>query len=575
MRYLEVKLSPWLASDKLGSVKFFLILMICFGSASLSSGSCNVTMLEAKCSGTNMDTVPQDLNPQLQRLDISHNIIGYVSDMAGYPNLIDLKISHNLILDLGSNCFQNSHMMISMDISHNSLGRIEYSDFNGLRSLVTLDLSSNQIDYISRGAFSSLTHLQTLNLASNRLAVGEGFPQDLFTQANRQTLRYLDLSDNMFLSVPSSSLRNMEDLSDLDLSSNKLGKIDSREFDGIGRKLTSLKIKNCGLHTVGSNAFIGLDTLRELDMSNNYLNDVPNEAFRKLQSLEILYIGTNNFQHISKDDFGTLENLIELDMNGCHGNGIEIHPGAFQENSNLAILNITKCPGLRELDPSFSLQDLPNLRSVSLHGCGLSTIPHRLVDWTDIQHFDISNNPLYCDCMILFLAEILKEHLDWEEVTCAGPEDMEGVEVEDVDEKEMNCEEEGDAGLVLGLSLGMLSLLVLCVAMAVFIWKKKPWITSFRQNRRNRKRLSANYTGKDSIKVLQNLTLDTDKRFIPLPGLDSHNETETDYGFNSHLSLHGDNSLHSPIYAEVTETIPNYGIPLGTASFPDIKISEI
>jgi len=394
----------------------------------------------------------------------------------------------------------------------------------------------------------------------------------------------------MFLSVPSSSLRNMEDLSDLSLSSNKLGKIDSREFEGIGRKLTSLNLVNCGLHTVGNEAFTGLDTLRELDLSNNYLNAIPNEAFRKLQSLEILYIGTNNFQNIFQHDFATLENLVEFDINGCHGNGIEIHPGAFKDNSNLAVLNITKCPGLRELDPSFSLQDLPNLRSVSLHGCGLSTIPHRLVDWTDIQHFDLTNNPIYCDCRILFLADILKEHLDWGEVTCTGPTEMEGREVEDVDDEEMNCEDDGDGGFVLGLTMGMLCLVVICVAMAVFIWKKKPWITSFRQNRRNRKRLSANYTGKDSIKVLQNLTLDTDKRFIPLPGLDSHNETETDYVINSNNSihsLHGRSSLHgrnsnhslqvphSPIYAEVTETVPNYGIPLGTASFPDIKISEI
>ena len=312
---------------------------------------------------------------------------------------------------------------------------------------------------------------------------------------------------------------------------------------------------------IDENAFNGLNTLRYLDISNNDLNDVPNNAFKYLGLLESLYIGSNNLEKITANDFEHLGNLKKIIFNSCHhGRSLNIELDAFEHNTNLEMLNITKCPGLERLNTHLSLQDLPYLQSVNLHGCGLTSIPEHFLDWSTLRHLDLSSNPLHCDCRLLFLQEF--PGLLEEGVICNTPTELAGRRLEEVDELECD-EEEGDGGLLLGVTLSMTVLAVVMIVVGIVMWRKKPWGRSFRQNRRNRKRLSANYTGKDSIKVIQNSHVEPDgKRFINLPGLDRHSETDTD-------------NIPSPIYAEVTETVPNYGIPIGTASFPDVKVSEL
>ena len=268
----------------------------------------------------------------------------------------------------------------------------------------------------------------------------------------REKLRFLDLSDNQLEDVPTEALRDMVDLSDLNLSGNKLGKLVNGEFERLGKKLTTLSLSNCGLHTLGESAFEGLQTLRVLDLSNNELREVPNKAFKKLTSLETLYLGRNRISRITRRDFVSLTNLRRFQMLGCTSHTLLVEWGSFAENSNLAELNITLCH--TTFDERFSLKELAVLRRVNFHGIGLTAVQEDLLDWVSIERADLSSNPFVCDCRISFLVEVLRQRPELSTPggpRCKEPDGLADTRLADLRREDLECPTEKDVGLIVTL----------------------------------------------------------------------------------------------------------------------------
>jgi len=531
----------------------------------LLHGSCDTTCIcdhhSVDCKDRQLDNIPNDLNPYITRLDVRRNEIKYVSNMEAYSRLEYLDLSDNEIVEIKPHCFRESSEILTLNLRENNIGTVGLNDLQGLRQLATVNLADNAIDNITAGAFKWSDNLQSVNLANNRL---DGLHPDTFRGPVRGTLRGLDLSGNHFRTIPREALAGLVDLTSLDFSGNPVGKIDSGEFQQIGGKLIELNLSGCQLYHVGAIAFYGLNSLKRLDLSNNGLTEVPNRAFNNLGMLEELKIGRNKLKYVGKKDFLSLKNLKHFFVEGCNAGELTLKEGIFRENTNLESILI-KCPDLKSISDDVSLIHLSVLRSLNLHGSGLQSVPEHLTNYHDLATLDLSSNPLHCDCNLAFLHS-LPPDIQLSGV-CSSPDRVVNTDIRRLREKDYKCDNSSkNAGLIAGLTITAI-LAAVGIVVAVFWWRKKPWSLSIFKHKRKRKRLSANFSGsKKDIKVVQNDDIDATAGFLQLPGLEDYGDTKDESEHNEHLYAE---------VAEVTETVPNYNIPLTNVQCPDVKISVL
>uniref|UniRef100_W5MZP4 Extracellular leucine rich repeat and fibronectin type III domain containing 2 n=1 Tax=Lepisosteus oculatus TaxID=7918 RepID=W5MZP4_LEPOC len=115
-------------------------------------------------------------------------------------------------------------------LNENKLKAVFFSSLSRFTNLTDLNLTKNEISYIEDGAFAGQSNLQVLQLGYNKLTNltegmlrGLGRMQCLFVQHNLIEV----ISTNAFWECPS--------LTSLDLSSNKLARLDPATFTGLSR----------------------------------------------------------------------------------------------------------------------------------------------------------------------------------------------------------------------------------------------------------------------------------------------------------------------------------------------------
>ncbi|XP_056643309.1 toll-like receptor 8 [Diorhabda sublineata] len=201
----------------------------------------------------------------------------------------------NATLDL-SNC---SIKYISENYFQNyDLGRLNlcYNNFKTLKNgvfknsyIVQLDLCHSQIYIIENEAFLGL-HVSILNISNNHL-------EDLQFLQQITTVRSIDLSNNNIKSIYLEELRNLKDLTHINLSYNKIISIPTHSFS--------------------------LNNIKLIDLSNNNIKQIKNGTFVNIQNLEELYLQSNNIEIIDDDAFQYLPVLQKVDLRGTSIYGIK------------------------------------------------------------------------------------------------------------------------------------------------------------------------------------------------------------------------------------------------------------
>ncbi|KAG5278759.1 hypothetical protein AALO_G00102420, partial [Alosa alosa] len=125
---------------------------------------------------------------------------------------------------------QINNTVHDLRLNENKLKAIFFSSLSRFTNLTDLNLTKNEISYIEDGAFASQANLQVLQLGYNKLTNltegilrGLGRMHSLFLQHNLIEV----IANNAFWECPS--------LSSLDLSSNKLARIDPSTFTVLNR----------------------------------------------------------------------------------------------------------------------------------------------------------------------------------------------------------------------------------------------------------------------------------------------------------------------------------------------------
>ena len=200
---------------------------------------------------------------------------------------------------------------------------------------------------------------------------------------------------------------------------------------------------------------------------------------KQLIHLEVLHVGNNQINEIRYSDIKSLENLREFYMDGCYrdsARGMRVYPDAFKENIKLRTISITKCDGLKKIeDNTFSL--LTDLHMLNLHGNGIESIEANAIDFSTLEWFDLSGNPIQCTCKIepwlpqirkLNEKSISKEYGDIPTVRCAEPNRLAGRAIGELTSNDINCNE-GDLDGMSSVAVVLTTVAVLIVFLALLV----------------------------------------------------------------------------------------------------------
>lgn len=154
--------------------------------------------------------------------------------------------------------------------------------FRGLPNLVGLYLDDNEVP-LSAYLFGELTHLERLTLRGNKIN-----------------------------SIPANSFAGLSNLTYFDLSKNDIAVIDADITSSLNTQLQHLSLRDNKITRISSDTFADLTGLIYLDLSDNPLEDLTDDVFRGLNSLEELFLDNNEITSISEELFHNLVGLKSL-----------------------------------------------------------------------------------------------------------------------------------------------------------------------------------------------------------------------------------------------------------------------
>ncbi|XP_065073448.1 insulin-like growth factor-binding protein complex acid labile subunit [Ochlerotatus camptorhynchus] len=400
-----------------------------------NSCTCDDEKLHVTCGEGTLDVLPIALNPSIRRLVIKfHKIRSVDTSIQFYTELTMLDLSYNHLLNIPETIFMYQTKLLQLHLNNNKIGALSNKTFEGMTELRVLNLRGNFIDQITSEMFKVLPKLEELNLGGNR--IGQLDPEAF---EGLGELRVLYLDDNAIKTIPTLSLTPLKTLAELYMGTNSLYKIQPGAFEGL-QSLRRLDIHGSMLVNITIDTFRGLENIRSLDLSDNHLLKVPTVQMSALKRLEDLVIGQNDFDVVPEGAFFGLSNLKSIDISGAL-NLKCIQSGAFSANPNLESITIASNKELLELDEG-AFSGLPHIKKVILRDNKISTFREELLPWKHLTEFDVSENPLSCDCQMLWLRNLLhRKNIETDEaqIVCVFPDRLHGEPLREISAEMLGC----------------------------------------------------------------------------------------------------------------------------------------
>lgn len=340
-------------------------------------------------SSNNISNLKEDVFaclPTLQRLSLSENQISVVlpSALSGLNNSLRcLDLSFNKISCLNNGVFTGLQSLRLLNLAGNNLESLKGDCFHGLTSLHELDVSANHISSLDDGVFSELNNLQRLNLSGNRLyALGDQCFRGLLH------LQQLDVSRNRISSVSPGTFQSMGSLMELILADNPvLGRLQQElmVLVGTGRRLQTVDVSRSGLTQVPAAL---TRSIRTLQLAGNSVTTIRCGDLDSYPLLQLLNLADNQLEELEEDALGRLEVLSTLYLSGNH---LLIIPRSLP--AGLITLHLQR-NHIQQLNSS-DFQGLPRLKHLSLRCSGITVIQNgAFSQLTALETLDISENPL-------------------------------------------------------------------------------------------------------------------------------------------------------------------------------------
>ncbi|XP_078694333.1 uncharacterized protein LOC144923569 [Branchiostoma floridae x Branchiostoma belcheri] len=298
--------------------------------------------------------------------------------------LVHLNLSHNLLEDV-PRCVTELKNLETLNMNHNKI-RVLGDAVKMLNTLRSFDVSSNYIEEIPF-AILQMESLEGFNCSHNNVARWLE-PSNGERQVSRTPLVFLKLSHNSLEDVPR-FVKDLKNLSEVDLSYNKIGanvgdEMLNEQLDDLFclPSVTALLLSNNNIKTLPQDMTRVSETMQTIDLSNNEIGEVP-EALLLMPNLIALYLGSNKIKELPTGlDFNKLSpNLHDIDLsnNEIHDVPLDLwflpslRKLILRQNKISKISkNIERCKNLAFLDVSANM--LEEIQSYVLGLPGLRTI---------------------------------------------------------------------------------------------------------------------------------------------------------------------------------------------------------
>ncbi|KAH8300423.1 hypothetical protein KR018_004929 [Drosophila ironensis] len=226
----------------------------------------------------------------LRDIDLSYNQISRVQSdvIGGWRNVVEIRLSNNLIVELQQGTFRNLPKLQYLDLSSNEIRNVEPGALKGLDDLQEFVLADNKLVELKDHVFEELPSLLASHFQYNKLRY---ISPESFHNAN--SLVFLNLSNNHFRTMENIGLRSMRNLEVLDLSTNGVKLVSTMPLKALNW-LVELKMDNNQICRIQGSPFETMPRLRVLSMRNNQLRSIKERTFRNLRgNIAILDVDGN------------------------------------------------------------------------------------------------------------------------------------------------------------------------------------------------------------------------------------------------------------------------------------------
>ncbi|XP_043656441.1 protein toll [Drosophila teissieri] len=452
--------------------------------ANLLSDMRNLSHLELRANIEEMPTHLFDDLENLESIEFGSNKLRQMPRgiFGKMPKLKQLNLWSNQLHNLTKHDFEGATSVLGIDIHDNGIEQLPHDVFAHLTNVTDINLSANLFRSLPQGLFEHNRHLNEVRLMNNRVPLAtlpsrlfanqselkilrlradlQTLPGDLFEHSTQIT--NISLGDNLLSTLPATLLQYQVNLLSLDLSNNRLTHLPDSLFQHT-TNLTDLRLEDNLLTDISGDIFSSLGNLVSLVMSRNRLRTIDSGAFSRTSGMRHLYLDHN--------DIDLREPLLDFTFQGTISSPFVHMLGLvtlnLRNNSIMFVYNDWKNTMLKlsQLDLSYNkisslgYEDLAFLSQNRLHvnmthnrirSIQLDKDVHLDEDLnTDLVHVDLNDNPLVCDCLILWFIQLVrgvhkpqytkKFKLNTDRLVCSQPNALAGTAVQEVKPQTLLC----------------------------------------------------------------------------------------------------------------------------------------
>lgn len=249
----------------------------------------------------------------LRALNFRSNLLQLVPAgvLSGLTNLTRLDLSHNRLVVLLDHAFQDLRRLTSLEVGDNELVFISQRSFTGLLGLQSLTLERSNLTVVPTDALAHLHSLVQLRMRSLSISFLKPFSFKRLSRLRRLEIDHwpwldevpplslhglnlttLFITNTNLSALPGAALRHLPYLTHLNLSYCRIQHIHQGDL-GLLPHLTELRLQGAQLLSIEPFAFLGLQSLQLLDVSQNRLDSLERAVFAAPDGLQRLCLGGN------------------------------------------------------------------------------------------------------------------------------------------------------------------------------------------------------------------------------------------------------------------------------------------
>lgn len=317
-------------------------------------------------------SLPEQLGTlcHLEQLFLQQNKLAALPSFPGCPRLKELHVGNNCIKELPIEVLETLLALKTLDLKNNKI-EVLLPDITMIQGLERLDLTNNSLSSLPY-ALGTMTHIHCLGVEGNPLRairkdiikrgtvhllkwlqerqsespVGaktrtpsgsdgsdllesierftlkathaldlskrslQDVPEEVFTLAVECGVKQVDLSKNIFATVPKGLEAMCPVMTELDFSFNRLTAVAS--WLGCAGRLTFLDLRNNYLTDLPKELNT-LSNIREINLSFNRFTKLPG-VIGNWPTLEILFVSDNQIDEVDMDSLSKLSQIAVLDL---------------------------------------------------------------------------------------------------------------------------------------------------------------------------------------------------------------------------------------------------------------------